>query len=50
MYKYRLTPGLAGKYLGVSVDHKLNMSQQCDVVVKKANPMPDSIKRHTVFR
>ena len=38
------------KDLGIVVDHKLNMSQQCDVDTKKANAILGCINRSIVSR
>ena len=38
------------KDLGIVIDHKLNMSQQCDVPTKKANVILACINRNIVLK
>jgi len=55
MHQYRLGADLlervsAEKDLGVLVDNKLTMSQQCALVVKKGNGIPGFIKKGVASR
>ena len=55
MHHYRMGKTCLGssmceKDLGVLVGHMLNMSQQCDLVAKKANGILGYIKRSIVSR
>ena len=38
------------KGLGIVIDHKLNMSQQCDVATKKATAILGCINRNIVLK
>ena len=55
MYQYRLAAtqlesSLAEKDLGVVVDTRLNMSQQCALAAKKANGILGCIRRSVASR
>ena len=55
MHKYRmgdtwLNSSICERDLGVLVDNKLNMSQQCDMAAKKANAILRCISRSIEFR
>ena len=55
MHRYRMGETCLGsntceKDLGVLVDHTMNMSQQCDLVAKKANGILGCIQRSIVSR
>jgi len=55
MYQYRLVADLLGSIsaerdLGVLMDDKLTMSQQCDLAAKKANVILGSMKKSVANR
>ena len=55
LYNYKigdnwLSKTTSKKDLGIVVDHKLNMSQQCDVATKKANAILGCINRSIVSK
>ena len=45
-----LSKTMSEKDHGIVVDHKLNMSQQCDVATKKANAVLGCISRNIVSK
>ena len=52
-YKMRdtwLSNTINERVLGIVLDHKLNMSQQCDVTIKKANAILGCIHRSIVSK
>ncbi|CAM5108878.1 unnamed protein product [Natator depressus] len=50
MHRYRLSSSSAEKDLGITVDKKLDMSQQCALVAKKANGILVCISRSIASR
>lgn len=55
MHKYKvennwLNSSIAGKDLGIIVDHKLYMSQQCNTVPKKTNVIQRCINKKVIYK